>query len=102
MCLLCQMGQKQDHSADSAANSGHSFALTFNQALNDWQNIDQTPDNPYNKDTDYEAFLTYLGALTRPLTPAQAQSPLVVNVSELNNHPDYKEAAIGALQMWST
>jgi Ca2+-binding RTX toxin-like protein len=102
MCLLCQMGQKQDHSADIAANNGHAFATTFNQALNDWQNIDQTPDNPYNKDTDYEAFLTYLGALTRPLTPTQAQGPIVVNVSELANHPDYMQAAIGALQMWST
>jgi len=67
----------------------------------DWMNTDQTPDNPYGKSTDYEGFLDYLGALQRPLTPAMAQNPITINVSELNDHPDYKAAAIGALQQWS-
>jgi Ca2+-binding RTX toxin-like protein len=67
----------------------------------DWMNIDQTPDNPFGKSTDYEAFLDYLGALNRDLTPEMAQSPIRVNVSELNDHPEYKAAAIGALQQWS-
>jgi Ca2+-binding RTX toxin-like protein len=67
----------------------------------DWMNVNQVPDNPYGKSDDYEAFMTYLGALSRPLTVAQAQNPIVINVSGLNAHPDYKAAAIGALQQWS-
>jgi Ca2+-binding RTX toxin-like protein len=67
----------------------------------EWMNIDQTPDNPFGKSTDYEAFLDYLGALNRDLTPEMAQNPIRVNVSELNDHPEYKAAAIGALQQWS-
>jgi Ca2+-binding RTX toxin-like protein len=67
----------------------------------DWANTDQSPDNPYGKSTDYESFLGYLGALPRPLTPTQAHQPITINVSELNNHPDYKAAAIGALQQWA-
>lgn len=67
----------------------------------DWMNIDQTPDNPYGKGEDYEAFLNYLGALPRPLTPALAAGVLRINVSELNNHPDFKQAAIDALAQWS-
>src|SRR5437762_2023468 len=67
----------------------------------DWVNTDQSPDNPYGKSTDYESFLGYLGALPRPLTPTMAHQPIAVNVSELNNHPDYKAAATGALQQWS-
>ncbi|WP_370470457.1 M10 family metallopeptidase C-terminal domain-containing protein [uncultured Paracoccus sp.] len=63
---------------------------------------DQTPDNPYGKSDDYEAFLDYLGALNRSLTPAIAANPLRINVTELNDHPDYKAAAIGALSMWSS
>ena len=58
-----------------------------NQAGAQWWVNDQTPDNPYGKSTDYEAFLDYLGALDRSLTPAIAASPLRVNVFELNNHP---------------
>jgi Ca2+-binding RTX toxin-like protein len=67
----------------------------------EWQNIDQTPENPFDKSTDYEAFLNYLGALNRPLTVAMAHQPITVNLEELNNHPEYKEAAAGALQQWS-
>lgn len=67
----------------------------------DWMNINQTPDNPYGKSDDYEAFLDYLGALDRDLTPEMAAQPIRINVSELNDHPDYKAAAIGALQQWS-
>ena len=39
---------------------------------NQWWVNDQTPDNPYGKSEDYEAFLDYLGALPRSLTPAIA------------------------------
>ncbi len=68
----------------------------------DWWINDQTPDNPFGKSDDYEAFLDYLGALNRSLTPEIAAEPLRINVHELNNHPDYKDAAIGALSVWSS
>ena len=68
----------------------------------DWWINDQTPDNPYGKSEDYDAFLSYLGALNRSLTPEIAAQPLRINVTELNDHPAYKAAAIGALQMWSS
>ncbi len=68
----------------------------------DWWINDQTPDNPYGKSEDYESFLDYLGALPRSLTPEIAAEPLRINVSELNDHPEYKAAAIGALQMWAS
>jgi Ca2+-binding RTX toxin-like protein len=67
-----------------------------------WWINDQTPDNPFGKSEDYEDFLDYLGALPRSLTPAIASQPLVINVTELNDHPEYKAAAIGALQMWAS
>lgn len=67
----------------------------------EWWVNDQTPDNPFGKSEDYDAFLNYVGALNRSLTPAIAQGTLKINVSELNNHPDYKAAAVGALTMWS-
>lgn len=101
MCVLCQMGYSREHSTPTGQASAGSFTLSP-EDLQNWQNIDQTPDNPYNKDTNYETFLDYLGALQRPLTPEMAQSPIVVNLSELSDHPDYLEAAIGALQMWSS
>lgn len=66
-----------------------------------WWVNDQTPDNPYGKSEDYEAFLDYVGALNRSLTPEIAAEPLRINVHELGNHPDYKAAAIGALDMWA-
>ncbi|MGP3698557.1 M10 family metallopeptidase C-terminal domain-containing protein [Rhodobacter sp. NSM] len=72
------------------------------QAIDRWWVNDQTPDNPYGKSTDYEAYLDYLGALNRSLTPEIAAEPLRINVSELNDHPDYKAAAVGALQTWAT
>jgi Ca2+-binding RTX toxin-like protein len=103
MCILCQNGMPQKH-----ANGSQQFSATdatgsaaVVPAGQDWRNIDQTPANPFGKDTDYEAFLDYLGALQRPLTPAMAQQPIKVNLEELNDHPDYKAAAIGALQQWS-
>lgn len=71
-----------------------------NQTDQWWVN-DQTPDNPFGKSEDYEAYLDYLGALPRSLTPEIAAEPLVINLSGLNDHPEYKAAAIGALQMWS-
>ena len=71
--------------------------------LNDqWWVNDQTPDNPFGKGEDYEEFLDYLGALNRSLTPEIAAQPLRINVQELNDHPDYQEAAVGALQMWAS
>ncbi len=72
------------------------------QTSDQWWVNDQTPDNPYGKSEDYEAYLDYLGALPRSLTPAIAAGTLRINVSELNNHPEYKAAAIGALQMWAS
>ena len=72
------------------------------QNSEEWWVNDQTPDNPYGKSEDYEAFLTYLGALNRSLTPAIAAEPLRINVSDLNDHPDYKAAAVGALATWSS
>jgi Ca2+-binding RTX toxin-like protein len=71
------------------------------QASAQWWVNDQTPDNPFGKSEDYEAYLDYLGALDRSLTPAIAQGTLRINVFELNNHPDYKAAAIGALKAWA-
>ena len=72
------------------------------QSSDQWWVNDQTPGNPYGKSEDYESFLGYLGALGRSLTPAIAAGTLRINVYELNDHPDYKAAAIGALQMWSS
>lgn len=72
------------------------------QSTDQWWVNDQTPDNPFGKSEDYEAFLDYLGALDRSLTPDLAAGPLRINVTELNDHPDYKAAAIGALEAWST
>ncbi|MGK9167550.1 M10 family metallopeptidase C-terminal domain-containing protein [Inquilinus limosus] len=100
MCILCQTGYSKEHSTPGGVAVSGSFTISP-EDLQNWQNIDQTPDNPYGKDTNYETYLNYLGALSRPLTPEQAQSPIVVNVSELADHPDYMEAAIGALEMWS-
>ena len=71
------------------------------QTSDQWWVNDQTPDNPYGKSEDYKSYLTYLGALDRSLTPAIAAGTLRINVSELNDHPEYKAAAIGALQMWA-
>lgn len=67
-----------------------------------WWINDQTPDNPFGKSDDYEGYLRYLGALNRSLTPAIAAGTLRINVTELNDHPGYKAAAIGALESWAT
>ncbi|CTQ33021.1 M10 family metallopeptidase C-terminal domain-containing protein [Jannaschia rubra] len=67
-----------------------------------WWINDQTPDNPFGKSDDYEAFIDYTGSLRRSLTPEIAAEPLRINVEELGNHPDYQAAAVGALQMWSS
>ncbi|UTS81397.1 M10 family metallopeptidase C-terminal domain-containing protein [Phaeobacter piscinae] len=68
----------------------------------EWWTNDQTPENPFGKSEDYEGFLDYLGALGRSLTPEIAAEPLVINLTGLNDHPAYKDAAIGALEMWSS
>lgn len=65
-----------------------------------WWVNDSTPENPYGKSEDYEGFLNYLGALRRSLTPELAQGELRINLTELNDHPDYKAAAIAALEAW--
>jgi Ca2+-binding RTX toxin-like protein len=72
------------------------------QTSDQWWINDQTPENPYGKSEDYESFLNYLGALRRSLTPEIAAGTLRIYVYDLNDHPDYKAAAIGALQMWSS
>lgn len=66
-----------------------------------WYENDQSPDNPYGKSEDYEAYLTYLGSLGRSITPTIAQGVMRINVYELNDHPEYKAAAIGALEAWA-
>ena len=48
------------------------------QTSEEWWVNDQTPDNPFGKSDDYEAFLNYVGSLGRSLTPAIAQQPLVI------------------------
>jgi Ca2+-binding RTX toxin-like protein len=73
-----------------------------NQTLDQWWINDQTPDNPFGKSDDYESYLDYLGALDRSLTPEIAAGPLRINVSEMNDHPDYQAAAVGALQLWAS
>ena len=75
---------------------------TTSETEDQWWINDQTPDNPYGKSEDYGAFIDYLGALGRSLTPEIAADTLRVNVSELNDHPEYKAAATGALEMWSS
>ena len=75
---------------------------TPDQSTEQWWVNNQTPENPYGKSEDYDAFLDYLGALNRSLTPEIASEPLRINVSDLNDHPGYKDAAVGALQMWSS
>jgi Ca2+-binding RTX toxin-like protein len=73
-----------------------------NQTSDQWWVNDQTPDNPFGKSDNYESFLDYLGALDRSLTPEIAAGTLRINLYELNDHPEYKAAAIGALEMWAT
>ena len=73
-----------------------------NQSSDQWWVNDQTPDNPYGKSENYEDFLDYLGALPRSLNPTIAAGVLRINVTELNDHPEYKAAAIGALEQWAS
>ncbi|WP_372573654.1 M10 family metallopeptidase C-terminal domain-containing protein [Ruegeria jejuensis] len=86
---------------DEALQASINIQSPRNNASDPWWVNDQTPDNPYGKSDDYEAYLDYLGALPRSLTPEIAAEPMRINIHELNDHPDYKAAAIGALQMWS-
>ena len=72
------------------------------QNINQWWVNDQTPDNPFGKSADYEAYLDYLGALDRSLTPEIAAGPLRINVQELGNHPEFLAAVVGALNMWAS
>ncbi len=39
------------------------------QTQDPWWINDQSPDDPFGKSDDYEAFLDYVGALNRDLTP---------------------------------
>ncbi|MBM7069773.1 M10 family metallopeptidase C-terminal domain-containing protein [Actibacterium sp. 188UL27-1] len=86
----------------AALNAAINAGFADDNASEPWWVNDQTPDNPFGKSDDYEPYLDYLGALPRSLTPEIASEPLVINVQELNNHPDYKEAAIGSLEMWAS
>ncbi len=86
---------------DEALQASTGAQVDTDDASAQWWINDQTPDNPYGKSDDYEAYLDYLGALDRSLTPEIAAEPLVINVSELSDHPEYQEAAIGALQTWA-
>jgi Ca2+-binding RTX toxin-like protein len=72
------------------------------QTNDQWWVNDQTPENPFGKSADYEAYLDYLGALDRSLTPEIAAGTLRINVSELTDHPEFQAAAVGALQMWAS
>ena len=72
------------------------------QNSDQWWVNDQTPDNPYGKSDDYDAYLDYLGALDRSLTPEIAAGPLRINVSELGDHPEFQASAVGALRMWAS
>ncbi|MBB4245278.1 hypothetical protein GGD54_006067 [Rhizobium tropici] len=72
------------------------------QTSDDWWINDQTPDNPYGKSEDYESFIDHLGSLPSWLTPEIAAGTVRINLYELNNHPEYKAAAIGALEMWAS
>ena len=107
MCVICVMNTPQDHQALEEAFANPTVvpvpyvprADPF--TAEDWQQIDQTPENPFGKSTDYEAFMDRLGSLNRPLTPAMAAEPITVNLEELNNHPGYRAAAEGALAAWS-
>ena len=75
---------------------------SLSQTSNQWWVNDQTPDNPFGKSADYEGYLDYLGALDRSLTPEIAAGPLRINVQELNDHPEFKASAVGALTMWAS
>lgn len=111
MCIICMQStkQNQDHAAIQAAYANATVDVAaYNERVNEpqeqqeWWINDQTPDNPFGKSEDYEAYLDYLGDLNRSLTPEIASEPLKINVSELSNHPEYMEAAIGALEMWAS
>ncbi|MBY5933537.1 M10 family metallopeptidase C-terminal domain-containing protein [Tateyamaria omphalii] len=86
---------------DGSEQVATNLQINSDSADEAWWINDQTPDNPFGKSDDYEAYLDYLGALPRSLTPDIAAEPLRINVSELSNHPDYQEAAVGALEMWA-
>ncbi len=72
------------------------------QTSNQWWINDQTPDNPFGKSEDYDAYLDYLGGLDRSLTPTIAAGVLRINMQELTNHPEFLAAATGALTMWAS
>lgn len=109
MCIFCANDFPQAHEAMQTAyanptvnTAAYAARASADQwASDDWRDLDQTPINIFEKSTDYEAFMGRLTALNRPLTPEMAHEPITVNLEELNNHPDYREAAEGALQTWS-
>lgn len=108
MCIICMQNGAVDHKAiDDAYANASLTAMPYSATVDDpftaadWQNLDQTPLNLFAKSEDYEAFMTRLSSLGRPLTAAAAHQPIKVNLEEMNNHLDYKIAAEGALQTWS-
>ncbi|MBB4483539.1 serralysin [Rhizobium etli] len=76
--------------------------LHLRKTSDDWWINDQTPDNPYGKSEQYESFIDHLGSWPSWLTPEIAAGTVRINLYELNNHPGYKAAAIGALEMWAS
>lgn len=50
-----------------------------NQTNDEWWVNEQTPDNLFGKSEDCEAYLDYLGAPDRSLTPEIAAEPLVIS-----------------------
>ncbi|EJN01629.1 M10 family metallopeptidase C-terminal domain-containing protein [Phyllobacterium sp. YR531] len=105
MCIACLAVEEPAFRAENIASNGGAPAATAVPlgavTYPDPSNIDQTPDNPFGKSTDYEAFLDRLGTLSRQLTPEMAANPIKINLEELNDHPEYKLSAQQALEQWS-
>lgn len=116
MCLLCQMGIKNVLHAspvesDVPASDSVAPRLTLPEDAAVQANVDQTPDNPYSKLADYEAFMTKLGSnnnriaqfLKRDLDPdtVEVQARIKVNLEALNFDPQFREGARRALEQWS-
>src|SRR5688572_8575491 len=108
MCILCQATGQNFHAFDadnppSAETELPPPSLTLDDSFADRSNIDQKPENLFDKSTDYEAFMTRLTSLRsgRSITNASAARTIRIDLEELNDHPDYKEAARQALLQWS-
>lgn len=107
MCWMCEALKAEGVARADAGSASFNDVPGADQfsgvdrISDEWWINDQTPDNPYGKDEDYEPYLDYLGALPRSITPEIAAGTLVVNVENLNDRPDYKDAAVGALETWA-